>query len=224
VKANCVRQPCPTPAPGVYAITPDAGSAAAIAERARPLLAHGLRLLQLRSKHLSRDARAALARALLADCRRHGTLLIVNDDAELAAEVDADGVHLGAEDGEIAAARRLLGPERWIGASCYADPARAERALVDGADYLAFGAFFPTRSKATAQRADLGLLQRFAGCGRPLVAIGGIDAHNGGPLVAAGARWLAVIAALWQQPDPLAALQRLTALFDRQSPEFPACP
>ena len=206
----------PAPAPGIYAITPDAGSGAQIADRARPLVSRGLRLLQLRSKHLVVAERRALARALLPDCRAHGTLLIINDSAELAADVDADGVHLGGDDGTIAEARRLLGPTRWVGASCYADPHRAERALAEGADYLAFGAFFPSRSKATPHRADIPLLTRFADCGRPLVAIGGIDAHNGAPLVAAGARWLAVIGALWDQPDPLAALRRLNTLFDRQ--------
>jgi thiamine-phosphate pyrophosphorylase len=212
VKANHVSIAHPAPAPGIYAITPDTGSAAQIADRARPLLGRGLRLLQLRSKHLVANERRALARDLLPDCRAHGTLLIINDSAELAAEVDADGVHLGGEDGAIAEARRLLGPARWIGASCYADPQRAERALADGADYLAFGAFFPSRSKTTPHRADVPLLLRFADCGRPLVAIGGIDAHNGAPLLAAGARWLAVIGALWDQPDPLVALDRLNTL------------
>lgn len=203
------------PAPGIYGITPDAGSAAQIAERARSLLGHGLRLLQLRSKHLAVAERRALAMDLLPACRAHGTLLIINDSTELAAEVDADGVHLGGEDGDIAEARRRLGPARWIGASCYADRHRAALALANGADYLAFGAFFPSRSKATPHRAGTALLQDFAGCGRPLVAIGGIDAHNGAPLVAAGARWLAVIGALWDHPDPLAALRRLNTLFDR---------
>lgn len=205
----------PLPPPGIYALTPDHGSVETIAAGVERLLPHGLPLLQIRSKHLDRPQRAALAHRLRAPCRTHGTLLLINDDAALAAEVGADGVHLGAEDGEIASARALLGPSRWIGVSCYADPERARRAMAAGADYLAFGAFFATQSKDTPHRADVGLLNTFAGCGLPLVAIGGIDAQNGGPVVAAGARWLAVIGALWNQPDPAAALRHLNTLFDR---------
>jgi len=131
-----------------------------------------------------------------------GGVYIVNDDAALAREVDAHGVHLGEADGSIAAARALLGPERLIGVSCYGDVDRAREAVAHGADYVAFGSFFPSSTKPGARRADPAVLATAQALGVPVVAIGGITAANAGTLIDAGADSLAVIAELFGHDDP----------------------
>jgi len=201
------------PAPGVYAITPDDRSAEAVLARVDVLLEHGLRLLQLRRKYDDTTAREALGVALLLRCRAAGVPLIVNDDVDLAERLGADGVHLGKDDGDIAAARTRLGTGATIGASCYDDPGRAEAARRAGADYVAFGAFFPSRSKPNTRQATTELLRGMPAHGLPTVAIGGITPHNAAPLVKSGARWLAVISALWDAPDPVAAMSAFNTLF-----------
>ena len=141
--------------------------------------------------------------------------LIVNDDVALAAAIGAAGVHLGEEDGDIAAARAQLGAQAIIGASCYDAHARAERAVAAGASYVAFGAFFPTTSKVTTRRAKPALLAEAAALGVPRVAIGGITPDNMGPLVAAGADLVAVIGGVFEASDPVAAAQAYRSGFDR---------
>ena len=158
---------------------------------------------------LLRDAGARL-RETCADAR---VPFIVNDDARLARELAADGVHLGEHDGGIADARALLGEDAIIGVSCYDDLQRARDAAAAGADYLAFGAFFPSPTKPHARRAGLDLLRDGAAHGLPRVAIGGITPDNAGPLVAAGADLLAVISGVFDAPDPVAAARRCLSLF-----------
>lgn len=195
--------------PGVYAITPDGLPAEAIRLGVLRLLEAGIRLLQLRSKHLDTAARAGLARALLPACHAHGVPLIVNDDLDLAERVGADGVHLGRNDGSLARARARLGPGAVVGASCYADFDRALAAADEGASYVAFGAVYPSPSKPAAPPAPVELFRRWTRADVPAVAIGGLDADNAGPVLAAGARWVAMIGALWQAPDPRAVVQRI---------------
>jgi len=173
----------------------------------------GARLIQYRDKSSDSLRRQRQARALLALCREFAVPLIINDDVPLAARVGAAGVHLGEGDAELAAARAILGPDAIIGVSCYDDAGRARAAVAAGADYVAFGAFFASATKPLARQAHPDLLAATAGLGRPRVAIGGIDASNAGGLIAAGATALAVLAGVWDSPDPEAAARAISCQF-----------
>lgn len=197
---------------GLYLITPDDTDTPRLLARTAPLLP-GVAWLQYRNKAVDHDARREQAGALAQLCRAHGVPLIINDDPLLARAVQADGVHLGEDDGDIAAARALLGADAIIGASCYDDLALATRAVAAGASYVAFGAFFPSASKQNTRHAEPALLSGAATLGVPRVAIGGITPDNGKALVAAGADLLAVISGVYAAPDPLAALQAYRACF-----------
>lgn len=198
---------------GVYLITPDEADTARLLERVQPLLGAGATWLQYRNKAADAGTRRVQARALQDVCAAAGVPLIINDDAALAAAVGAAGVHLGEDDGDIAAARALLGPGALIGASCYDQLELARRAVAAGANYVAFGAFFPSRSKATTRRAHPRLLHEAAALGVPRVAIGGLAADSAAPLVAAGADLLAVISSVFAADDPVAALRGYQACF-----------
>lgn len=197
---------------GLYAITPD--TAADLCGPVSAALRGGARLVQYRNKAGPSELRSDQARQLQALCAAAGALFIVNDDIKLAHAVGADGVHLGKDDAGIEAARALLGAGAVVGASCYDSLDRAAAAATAGADYLAFGSFFPSRTKPGAVRADAMLLQtaheRFD---LPLCAIGGITAVNGGALVAAGADMLAVVDGLFGAPDVERAAADYAALW-----------
>ncbi|MDE2584301.1 MAG: thiamine phosphate synthase [Betaproteobacteria bacterium] len=201
---------------GLYAVTPDGLATPHLLALAEAALAGGAPLLQYRDKSGEPSRRREQAQALLALCRRYGSHLIVNDDLALALAIDADGVHLGGDDGDLAVARRTLGPNKILGASCYADFARAKSAAQAGADYVAFGAIYTSPTKPLAQRASLELLARAR---RELAhvqvaAIGGITLDNVAPVIAAGAHFTAVITDLFEAPDVTAraaAYQRLFA-------------
>lgn len=197
---------------GIYLITPDETDTARLLERVHPLLADTA-WLQYRNKAVDAATRRQQAQALQQLCAGAGVPLIINDDAALALEVGAAGVHLGEDDGDIAAARALLGPGAIIGASCYDELELARRAVASGASYIAFGAFFPSRSKATTRRAQPQLLRDSAALGVPRVAIGGLTPDNSAPLVAAGADLLAVISSVFAADDPPAALRAYRACF-----------
>ena len=201
---------------GLYLITPDARDPSRLLERVLPLLPFAA-CLQLRAKSMDdsllRDAGARLREAC-ADAR---VPFIVNDDARLSQELDADGVHLGEHDGGIAGARALLGENAIIGVSCYDDLERARTLTAQGADYLAFGAFFPSPTKPHARRASLDLLRDSAVFGLPRVAIGGITPDNAGPLVAAGADLLAVISGVFDAPDPIKAARAYLSCLQDES-------
>lgn len=200
---------------GIYAITPDCRSDfESVLQRTAALLATGIALLQYRDKiatPVERHRRALLLRDL---CRRHDTPFIVNDYPELAAAVEADGVHVGEDDASLETARALLGADAVVGVSCYADVERAVRLAGDGADYVALGAFHPTATKTPRTRATVATLRavrRRVRC--PVVAIGGITPENSAALVAAGADLLAVIGALYAANDPVRELARFNQLF-----------
>jgi len=181
-------------------------------------LAGGARILQYRDKKHGATDRARQAGELAALCRKHGALFVINDDVELVKQVRADGVHLGREDAAIAQARAQLGPQPIIGVSCYNDLARAEQAQAEGADYVAFGSFFPSRTKPQAVRAGLELLRAAKQkLHIPVVAIGGITHENGVHLLAAGADALAVIEGVFGQLDVRAAAERFARLFTKRS-------
>ena len=175
---------------GLYAVTPDALAF----EKIEQALQGGAALLQYRRKR--RDL--AEARACVALARRYAVPVIVNDDVELALEVDADGAHLGRDDGDLAAARRRLGA-KILGASCYNDARLARAAVRAGADYVAFGSVFASPTKPAAVRAPLSLFSHNLGV--PKAAIGGITLENAGQVLAAGADLLAVISDLFDAPD-----------------------
>lgn len=197
---------------GLYLVTPDDADSARLLARVQPLLAYTT-WLQYRNKTASPRLRAEQAGLLQVLCAEAGVPLLVNDDPALAASVGAAGVHLGADDGGIAAAREILGETAIIGASCYDDLALARTAAAAGANYLAFGAFFPSSTKPGARHATPALLQA-AACHRlPLVAIGGITPDNGAITIAAGADLLAVISGIFAATDPVGAARAIRALF-----------
>ena len=201
---------------GLYAITPDDGSEAGLLTSVEAALRGGAAILQYRDKRRPPDRRREIARALRQLCREFGALFIVNDDLELARSVDADGVHLGGSDGDLAAAKRAVGPGRILGASCYADFDLAVAAAQAGADYVAFGAVFASPTKPHAVRADLALFGRCRDeLGVPSCAIGGITLENAPPLLAAGADLLAVITDLFSAPDIAARAAQYQQLFER---------
>lgn len=201
-----------TSARGVYLLTPDDNDTARLLARVEAALGGGVAWLQYRNKTADATLRAQQAVALQALCARFDVPLLINDDVMLARELRA-GVHLGEHDGDIAAARALLGPDALIGASCYDDGARAVRAVAAGADHVAFGAFFPSPTKPGARRASPALLREAAALHVPRVAIGGITPDNGRSLVDAGADLLAVITGVFDAPDPAAAVAAYNTCF-----------
>ncbi|MGN6313006.1 MAG: thiamine phosphate synthase [Rhodanobacteraceae bacterium] len=196
---------------GLYAITN--GPRMDLLEAARASLSGGARILQYRDKGSDGARRLQEARALAQLCADFDVPLIVNDDVDLAFASGATGVHLGEGDVGIMEARARLGTQAIIGVSCYDSLHRARDAAAASADYLAFGAFFPSPTKPWARRATPELLREAKAFGLPLVAIGGITSDNGGPLIDAGADHLAVVSAVFDATDIRAAAQRLADLF-----------
>lgn len=200
---------------GLYAITPEGLDEADLIARIETALKGGAGILQYRDKTNPASRQADVSRELRSLCHRFGALLIINDNLPLALSVDADGVHLGSDDGDLAAARRQLGPDKILGASCYADFDRARAAAMAGADYVAFGAVFVSPTKPHAARADLSLFDR---CRRelalPSCAIGGITRDNATAVVKAGADMLAVITDLFNAPDIEARARAYLPLFE----------
>ena len=164
----------------------------------RALGAGDVAAFQFRVKGIDQHEAAALAAPLQAICAAHDCAFIVNDSIGLAKRLGADGVHLGQGDGDVRDAREQLGREAQIGVTCHASRHLALEAGEAGADYVAFGAFFPSTTKVSEHRPELELLQWWqAMMELPCVAIGGITPVNCGPLVTAGADFLAVSAAVW---------------------------
>jgi thiamine-phosphate pyrophosphorylase len=200
---------------GLYAITPDELNTVELLRQVRLALQGGARILQYRNKLADAALRLTQAAELRGLTREFAATFIVNDDAKLAALVDADGVHLGGEDGSIDTARALLGEAKLIGVSCYNRFELAEQAARDGADYVAFGAFFSSTVKPDAPVASLELLrQARSNLTLPIVAIGGITLQNGSQLFAAGANALAAISAIFYAPDIEQAARQFSALAD----------
>lgn len=200
---------------GLYAITPDGADSERLLQLAARALEGGTRLLQYRNKSAAPAQRLAEARALMALCNRHGARLFINDDLALALEVKAHGLHLGREDGELAAARAAF--QGLLGASCYDSLDLARRAAAAGADYIAFGSVFPSATKPGAVRAPLSLFAAARTLGLPMVAIGGITLANAPELVRAGADCLAVISSLFDAPDVAAAARAFNQLYAQEA-------
>ncbi len=201
---------------GLYAITPDLDDSAALLRMVEAALKGGARLLQYRNKVADAALRLEQARGLARLCRTYGVPLIVNDHLDLALAVDAEGLHIGAEDGSIEEARRRLGPQRILGVTCYRKIENALTAARLGADYVAFGGFFPSPVKGGSGGAPMSILGEAKRQTKlPVVAIGGITVENAPQLLAAGADSVSVITALFGAPDVEAAAQRFSAIFSR---------
>lgn len=191
------RPPCQ-----LYLISPPAIDASFTDRLARALDAGPVAAFQFRVKQLDQHQAARLAEPLQAVCAARDVAFIVNDSAALAKRLGADGVHLGQEDGDPREARQLLGPSVQIGITCHDSRHLAMEAGEAGADYVAFGAFYPTTTKETRHRPDPSILSWWATLFElPSVAIGGITPVNAPPLVAAGADFLAVSGAVWNAPE-----------------------
>lgn len=181
------------------------------------VLVAGATLLQYRNKSASSALKLEQARALRIACATYDVPLIINDDVALAAAADAAGVHLGRGDGDVRAARAVLGEGAIIGVSCYNELQRARDASAAGASYVAFGAFHPSPTKPLAPRAQPQLLTDARELGLQCAAIGGITPSNARELVLAGADWIAVISGLFNAQDPaVAARNYLQAFKDSQ--------
>ncbi len=203
----------PTEPPrGLYLLTPDEIDTARLLARVASVLPHAT-WLQYRNKRADAALRREQASALLALCRATGVPLLVNDDWRLAAELGADGAHLGEDDGALVEARAALGAQAILGASCYDDGALAVRAVEAGASYVAFGSFYPSPTKPAARRARPALLREAATLGVPRVAIGGITPDNARTLVAAGADLVAVLSGVFDAPHPAGAARAYRACF-----------
>jgi thiamine-phosphate pyrophosphorylase len=202
---------------GLYAITPDEPRTDILVEKVSLALRGGASMVQYRNKTAFPELRLEQARALAALCRAAGAAFIVNDDLALALELGADGVHLGADDGDLAEAKRRLGQDKLLGASCYDRIELAEAAAQAGVDYLAFGSVFSSGTKPAAVRAPLAIFakarSRFS---LPLVAIGGISLQNAPEVFAAGADAVAVISALFEAADIAERAAGFTRLYQQQ--------
>lgn len=209
---DTIRQPLT----GLYAITdshlmPDTDT---LCRRVEAALQGGASLVQYRDKSSDSEQRLQQARLLRELCHRHGARLLINDDVELAIAAGADGVHLGQEDSSLAAARERLGEQATIGITCHDRLDLARTAVAGGADYVAFGAFFPSSTKPKATQAPIELLhlaRTELGC--PIVAIGGISVDNAGQLIEAGANMIAVVHALFAHDDIRDRASAFSALF-----------
>jgi thiamine-phosphate pyrophosphorylase len=203
---------------GLYAITPECANTALLLAQANAAILGGAQALQYRNKSADGDLRFEQASALNALCQAHETLFIVNDDIDLAIRVNANGVHLGAQDATIASARATLGGDKIVGVSCYDDLNRAHDAAARGANYVVFGSFFASPTKPGAARPSLGLLRRARRqLSLPLVAIGGIDLQGARAVITAGADAVAVISALFAAADIKAAAREFCDLFSLEN-------
>ena len=201
---------------GLYAITPTdlCLEPTRLLTAVSAALSGGARLVQYRDKSRDVTRRLESAREVVALCARHGAKLIVNDDVELAAAVQAHGVHLGLDDAPLTDARARLGPTAIIGVTCQDSLERARAASEGGADYLAFGAFFPSRTKPNARRASLELLREARiNTSLPICAIGGITADNAATVIEAGADLIAVVEGVFGAPDIEAAARAFARCF-----------
>ena len=197
---------------GLYAVTPDTSDTARLAAMVEAAIAGGAGAIQYRNKTAAPALRAEQAARLVRVCAGGGALLIINDDVALARAVGAHGVHLGEGDTVVASARALAGEKLLIGVSCYNDLSRARRLVAEGADYVAFGSFFPSQVKPDARRAMMSILAQARTLGVPVVAIGGITADNARKLIESGADAVAAISAVFGDDDPAAVTRAAAAI------------
>ncbi len=205
----------------LYLITPPAIDPPAFADRLKAALDAGdVGCVQLRLKDIPDDAIRRAAETLLPVCESRDVAFVMNDRPDLALSTGCDGVHVGQEDAPYDDARRLLGPDRIVGVTCYGSRDLAIEAADKGADYVAFGGFYRSTTKTGGRfRSDPEILSWWSETMTvPSVAIGGITPANCGPLVAAGVDFLAVISAVWDHPEgPAAAVRDFIAAIEAAS-------
>ena len=200
----------------LYLITPPKLEARAFADTlARALDAGDVASLQLRLKDVSDDEIRRATEILMPIAQERDVAFLMNDRPDLAAELSCDGVHIGQDDASYAEARKAVGADRIVGVTCHDSRHLAMEAAEAGADYVAFGAFFPTSTKDAKTRAEPELIRWWAEMMVvPCVAIGGITVENAAVLVEAGADFLAVSSGVWNHPaGPAAAVKAFNALF-----------
>ncbi len=202
---------------GLYLITPQ-GSDEKVLDTVREGLRGGVRIVQYRDKQRSPDAQVQLARQLAQLCSEAGVIFLINDRPELAEACSAHGVHLGQGDSSVHEARKLLGRDKLIGVSARTID-QAIRAEMAGADYIGVGSIFPTSTKDDIALIGLETLRKVRRAVKiPLVAIGGIGAHNGAEALEAGADSLAVISTIADDPNPALAAREMSLLFNSRKP------
>lgn len=203
---------------GLYAITPDEPDTALLIQKVTAALQGGVALLQYRNKAAHHKLKTQQARALLPLCRQYGVPLIINDSIKLCLTLDADGVHLGAEDGDLKEARARLGADKILGASCYNRLDLALQAQQAGADYVAFGACFSSDTKPNARHAPLSLFKEAKQHVQvPMVAIGGITLENASQVFQAGADAIAVVNALFNAKDITEMSRQFSLYYPREN-------
>ena len=199
---------------GLYAITPDTADTDLLLQKVESALQGGINILQYRNKAASHKLQTQQARAILPLCRQYNVPLIINDSVKLCLTLDADGVHLGAEDGNLAEVRKRIGRDKILGASCYNRFDLALSAQQAGASYVAFGACFASRTKPNAPMAGLDLFKRSTvELNIPTVAIGGITLQNATQMIQAKADAVAVINAIFNTDDVKLSSQQFSLLF-----------
>ncbi|MFT5591170.1 MAG: thiamine-phosphate pyrophosphorylase [Bradyrhizobium sp.] len=199
---------------GLYLVTPDWDDTDRLLHVTEQALLGGAALVQYRHKTADAAQRLTQAGALLALCRHFACPLIINDHADLCLALDADGVHVGGTDASVAQMRELIGPDKIVGASCYGDLQRALQAHRDGASYVAFGGFYPSRVKQyPVTTAPEIVAQARALVDLPVVVIGGMTVDNARPLVLQGAHMVAAISSVYGATDPRHAAIQFDGLF-----------
>lgn len=205
---------------GVYGITPaESPSSTETLEKIEQALRGGLSILQFRHKShaLNQAPQKTLLKQALAFqdlCKQYHCLFIINDNATLAKQINADGLHLGQQDMPLNQAREMLGPKACIGITCHNSLALAQQAQALGADYVAFGSFYPSQTKPNASKADISTLnQAKQTLNLPIVAIGGITLHNAAPLIHSGADMIAVVQSLFSTGDVETRCTQFNQLF-----------
>ncbi len=202
---------------GLYAVTPDEADTDLLLAKVEAALQGGISMLQYRNKLADHKLQTQQARAILPLCRQYQVPFIINDSVKLCLTLDADGVHIGAEDGNLTEIRARMGPDKILGASCYDRFDLALAAQQAGVDYVAFGACFASSTKPTAPVANLSLFdQARTQLTIPAVAIGGITLTNAPQVIAAGADSLAVINAIFNATDVKSSTEQFTQLFRAQ--------
>jgi thiamine-phosphate pyrophosphorylase len=199
---------------GLYIVTPDWDDTQKLLETTELALQGGAAIVQYRHKFAGRDLRRQQARALLELCRSHQRPLVINDHIDLCMEIGADGVHVGGTDASVAEARRQVGADKIVGASCYGEMPLARAARDAGASYVAFGGFYPSRVKKYSFVTPPSIIaQACQEIALPNVVIGGMTAENAVPLVQQGAHMVAAISSVYMTDDPRAAATSFTRLF-----------
>ena len=202
------------PIKGLYAVTPDIADTDLLVKKVEAALQGGVNVLQYRNKQANHKLQTQQALAILPLCRQYNVPIIINDSVKLCLTLDADGVHLGADDGNLAEVRARLGANKILGASCYNRFDLAISAQNQGADYVAFGACFASKTKPNAPVADLRLFsQARAELTIPTIAIGGINQQNATQVIEAGADAIAIIQAIFAADDVKLASQQFSQLF-----------